>query len=244
MLKQEVSMKWTTMQRSVCLWLVMQGGLLQSMEQNFEEEYDPMEIEQVSCDKDDEHGSSTTLLNAVANYKGEQSNFFAIKELIMAGMIFSLSPNNEKILTWLLHDAIVWHDMYMAQWCLNRGISPNAYHKDNDTWVSMLHVAIDHENQAMAQLLLDQGANVNGFVILNRNDVPLHKAVEQVSPAMVELLLNYKPDMNRVGELGLSPLGLASNRISEGDSGKVESKYDRIIAMLLIAYHQAKRRNV
>ena len=63
------------------------------------------------------------------------------------------------------------------------------------------------EKTAMTYLLLKKGANPN--IIFNKTKTPLNFAIEVNEANLVNLLLEYKADVNKKDLNGITPLSLA-----------------------------------
>lgn len=104
-----------------------------------------------------------------------------------------------------LHNTF-WGDQAMVTFLLTNGINTEVK-ADGDYGRTALHRAIKIDDQAIATLLLQNGANVNA-----QDDfgyTPLHLAVNTVNAMMCTLLLQNGADVNVQDAAGNTPLALA-----------------------------------
>jgi predicted component of type VI protein secretion system len=81
------------------------------------------------------------------------------------------------------------------------------YKKNGDSRRTLLHWAAFEGQKGAAELLLENGADVNAKDI--NKDTPLHLAAFRGSKEVVDLLLAHGADVNARNEMGQTPLSLA-----------------------------------
>ena len=81
-----------------------------------------------------------------------------------------------------------------------------------DGTLDAAHVAVRDANTAMAQLLIDWGAEVNAIGDWPEEYTPLHIAVLAENTEMAQLLVDSGADINATGGRSRSPLEIAVER--------------------------------
>jgi ankyrin repeat protein len=108
-----------------------------------------------------------------------------------------------------LHRAAADGDCALAKSLIAEGVPLDAF---EDIGFTPLHFAVRHEHFAMAQLLLDAGANINAREEETNSHTAISVAARETSPEMVEFLLTRGADPWIAGWMGMDAFDLANDR--------------------------------
>jgi ankyrin repeat protein len=111
-----------------------------------------------------------------------------------------------------LHRAAADGDCTLAKSLIAEGAPLDAF---EDIGFTPLHFAVRHERFAMAQLLLDAGANINAREEETNSNTAISVAARETSPDMVEFLLARGADPWIAGWMGLNAFDVARERKDE-----------------------------
>ncbi len=123
-----------------------------------------------------------------------------------------------------IHDAVKSENIDQVKSFIDKGYNINE--QEQKTGWTPLHSAVSFGHISIAELLLNNGANVN--TTSHSGFTPLHIAVDQGSVPLVELLIAKEADVNAKNDAGLTPLNLAENLFS---MTKIE-EYGKIVDLL------------
>ncbi len=102
-----------------------------------------------------------------------------------------------------LDQAVFWGNLAVAQLLLAHGVVPS----DSD-----LQSAAEHRDTEMARLMIEGGANVNGYA--HEGNSALHRAAKSGNAEMVRLLIDNGANVNKKDASGIRPL----NKAKRGDT--------------------------
>ena len=105
-----------------------------------------------------------------------------------------------------IHDAAKAGDMAKLQELLASGAKPDEA-RDGDE-ATALHIAVFDGNQAVAELLINAGADVNAHT--RAGYTPLHLAALEGHDALTKLLLDHAAEIDPIAADGSTPLHLAA----------------------------------
>ena len=108
----------------------------------------------------------------------------------------------------------------IVEMLLDHGAEVDAYNISDKPSLTALEYAIQYNKPLVTRLLLERGANVNLQTSLHGKirPSPLHRAVENQIPEIVNILLEFKPDLDLRDHLNLTPLAIACS----GSAGNME----------------------
>ncbi len=106
-----------------------------------------------------------------------------------------------------IHDAAKSEDVNQMKSFIDKGYNVNAIEKK--TGWTPLHSAASFGHISIAEMLINNGANVN--MTSNSGSTPLHIAVDQGNVSLAEFLISKEADVNAKNAAGLTPLNLAEN---------------------------------
>lgn len=108
-----------------------------------------------------------------------------------------------------LHRAAQEGDLARAQELVREGTPLNDF---DDIGYTPLHHAVENEHFAIAQLLLEAGADINAREGETNSDTAVALAAESGSLEMVNLLLKHRADPSIAGWMGLTAYDRADQR--------------------------------
>ncbi len=123
-----------------------------------------------------------------------------------------------------IHDAAKSDNIDQLKSFIDKGYNVNAI--EEKTGWTPLHSAVSFGHISIAELLINNGANVN--MRSHSGFTPLHIAVDQGNVSLVEFLISKEADVNAKNAAGLTPLNLAENLFNMTKT----DEYGKIVELL------------